>query len=648
MATIATAIRLNDMMSAPLRSVTNAMNMMLSSWTSLDGATSKGLDIGDVEAIRSELDSARRSLDQMGDAQEEFNDEVKRGITATDSLGKTIAGVVATLGLAKVANDAIEYASDLQEVQNVVDVTFDESAAVIDQWSTTTLDAFGLSELSAKQFAGTMGAMLKSSGINEKYITGMSQAITELSGDMASFYNLSGEDAFAKIRAGISGETEPLKQLGINMSVANLEAFALANGIETSYEKMSQAEQVMLRYNYLMQATADAQGDFARTSDSFANQQKLLTENWQQFTGTLAASVLPMLAAVMGFLNSTIAFISENWSIVAPIILGVAAALGVYLAATKGVELATRAWAAAQAFFNGVMSMNPIFIVIMGVILLIALISALIGAYNKATGSTISVLGIIVGAVTTAIAFIWNLVLSLLDVVLGVINALVNPFINLANFVGNVFTDPIGAVIHLFGDMADCVLGVLESIAKAMDKIFGSNMASTVQGWRSGLDSMVESAANKYGNGSYEKVAEHLNLSSESLGLSRWAYSDAWNYGYDLGEGVGDSVGGIFSGTDLMSMETMADYLAETPTMEDIASNTGSIDDSLKDAKKDLSYLRKIADTEWKKEFTTNNVKIDMTNNNTINDKGDLKGWAVSLRDILIEELDALHNGSYA
>ena len=110
---------------------------------------------------------------------------------------------------------------------------------------------------------------------------------------MASFYNLDIETAFEKIRSGISGETEPLKQLGINMSVANLEAYALAQGIETSYNSMTQAEQVMLRYNYLMSVTADAQGDFARTSGTWANQTRLLSENWKRFTGVLAEQLLP-------------------------------------------------------------------------------------------------------------------------------------------------------------------------------------------------------------------------------------------------------------------------------------------------------------------------------------------------------------------
>lgn len=116
-------------------------------------------------------------------------------------------------------------------MQNVVDVTFGQGASKINAWAKTTASAFGISELSAKQYSGTMGAMLKSMGLTTDASLNMSQKITELAGDLASFYNLDVDDAFTKIRSGISGETEPLKQLGINMSVANLEAYAMSKGI---------------------------------------------------------------------------------------------------------------------------------------------------------------------------------------------------------------------------------------------------------------------------------------------------------------------------------------------------------------------------------------------------------------------------------
>ena len=131
--------------------------------------------------------------------------------------------------------------------------------------------------------------------------------MTGLSADMASFYNLDSETAFEKIRAGISGETEPLKQLGINMSVANLEAFALSQGITKAYNAMTQQEQAMLRYNYLMQATADAQGDFARTSDGWANQVRVLTERFNALKAAIGQGLIAVLTPVIKVLNNLLA-----------------------------------------------------------------------------------------------------------------------------------------------------------------------------------------------------------------------------------------------------------------------------------------------------------------------------------------------------
>lgn len=225
--------------------------------------------IASVKDVTKAIESESRKWDKSA----------KEGTDAIDnSFSKMIGKIVGGLAAAGVANilkswgtAAIEAASDLQEVQNVVDVTFGESASVIEAWSKKAGEQFGLTETQAKKFTSTLGAMMKSAGMSGNEIVEMSTDLAGLAADMASFYNLDFDTAFAKIRSGISGETEPLKQLGVNMSVANLEAFALSKGLNKAFNEMSQGEQVMLRYQYLMQATSDAQGDFARTSDGYAN-----------------------------------------------------------------------------------------------------------------------------------------------------------------------------------------------------------------------------------------------------------------------------------------------------------------------------------------------------------------------------------------
>ena len=207
-------------------------------------------------------------------------------------------------------------------MQNVVDVTFGQGASKINAWAKTTASAFGISELSAKQYSGTMGAMLKSMGLTTAASLNMSQKITELAGDLASFYNLDVDDAFTKIRSGISGETEPLKQLGINMSVANLEAYAMSKGITTAYQKMSQADQALLRYNYLLSVTADAQGDFSRTSDSWANQVKVLSLNFDSLKSNIGQLLITALTPLLKQLNTLIEYANRAASAIASLFSG--------------------------------------------------------------------------------------------------------------------------------------------------------------------------------------------------------------------------------------------------------------------------------------------------------------------------------------
>lgn len=226
--------------------------------------------------------------------------------TAFAGVGKVLGSVIAVGSVAAFTKSCIDLGSDLAEVQNVVDVTFGSMSNDINTFAKDAIKQFGLSETSAKQYSSTMGAMLKSMGFTTKSALEMSKSITGLSADMASFYNLDSETAFEKIRSGISGETEPLKQLGINMSVANLEAYAISQGIKTAYSAMSQQEQTLLRYNYLMSATADAQGDFARTSGGWANQVRILKENFNSLKAELGQAFIAVGIPVITTLNGII------------------------------------------------------------------------------------------------------------------------------------------------------------------------------------------------------------------------------------------------------------------------------------------------------------------------------------------------------
>lgn len=293
-------------------------------------------------------------------------------LVGANVLGNFLTSAMQTAGtkLADLGEKGLTLASDLQEVQNVVDTTFDDGAEQIYKWADAAKESFGMSSLQAQNFNGTLGAMLKSMGLADDAVMQMSTDMVGLAGDMASFYNLDVSAAFDKIRAGISGETEPLKQLGINMSVANLEAYALAQGIETAYSKMSQAEQAQLRYSYLMSVTADAQGDFAKTSESYANQQRIFDLNMANLAATAGEKVLPVLNETVILLNeelpkavpvveeigetaaSAIEFVVDNGETLISVIGGVAGAVVTYKAATSGATIA-------QNLFNAAANANP-------------------------------------------------------------------------------------------------------------------------------------------------------------------------------------------------------------------------------------------------------------------------------------------------
>lgn len=221
----------------------------------------------------------------------------------TKNILKYALGIQGLLMAVSKLRGTLKLGSDITEVENVVDVSFGNLSKKAYDFAENAARQFGLSELFAKQYSGTMMAMLKASGVAQTAAADMSITLAGLAGDLASFYNLDTDEAFTKIRAGISGETEPLKQLGINMSVANLEAFALAKGITKSYQAMSQAEQTTLRYNYLMSVTGEQQGDFARTAGTWANQVRLLSLNFQSLKAVVGQGLISAILPAVKVLN---------------------------------------------------------------------------------------------------------------------------------------------------------------------------------------------------------------------------------------------------------------------------------------------------------------------------------------------------------
>lgn len=282
------------------------------------------IDESEYRAYRREIEQTEASIRRLTEEQNNLNSSTEEAAESTSRFGDVLRANIATKALEALldvlkkaagamkdyAIEGIQLASELVEKQNVVDVTFGSDSSKIYEFADTAAEKFGLTTLAAEQYAGTMGALFKSSGITEG-IDDMSIKMAQLAADMASFYNISSDTAFEKLRSGISGESEPLKALGINLSVANLEAYALSEGINTAWKNMSQAEQTMLRYNYILSQTADAQGDFERTSDSLANQQRIMQLNLQKLQAEIGEKLYPVAQDILGLINDHMPEIQE-------------------------------------------------------------------------------------------------------------------------------------------------------------------------------------------------------------------------------------------------------------------------------------------------------------------------------------------------
>lgn len=227
-------------------------------------------------------------------------------------LGAAIAAAFSVKVLVNFGKQAVNIASDMQEVQNVVDTAFGEMSYKMEEFADTAIEMYGISKLTAKQTGSTFAAMGSGMGLALDNATDMAVALTALSADMASFYNVEQDAAATALKSVFTGETETLKQFGIVMTQTNLEAYALSQGITKSYQAMSEAEKVMLRYGFVLQSTALAQGDFAKTSSGWANQTRILSEQWKEFSSiignVLMGVLLPAVRALNGALSSLIAY----------------------------------------------------------------------------------------------------------------------------------------------------------------------------------------------------------------------------------------------------------------------------------------------------------------------------------------------------
>ena len=632
MALIKSQLVLTDGMTGPLKSINKAMNIVLNSFEAMQDASGRAIDTASIQEAREELARASAALDQL-------EDHTNKSTDAFSRLAKAIGLVMIARKALDTIKTGIDYASDLAEVQNVVDVTFGSATEAINSWSKECLAAYGMNEVSAKRYAGTIGAMLKSSGLAGDAIVDMSKDMVGLAGDMASFYNLDLETAFEKIRSGISGETEPLKQLGINMSVANLEAYALSQGITTAYNEMSQAEQVMLRYNYLMSTTADAQGDFARTQDSYANQTRLLSESWLEFTGVMAEQLLPVLTTIVSWLNNIVAFLTENADMVSAVLVGLATTVGIL--AVAWVVHAAAQWlavAANQALIVSLLS-NPI----LWIALIIGVLVAAMYRWIQSIGGVknaweICKLALIVGWNAVKLAFFTG-VYWVIDLVDKLKLCWQKAGVAIANFMGDMKV----SVLTILQNMINGAIDIINKFIGVLNKIPGVSI-DAIEHVTFATTAAAENEAAKSARAA-DLAAYESELTSAKAG--RDAHIDS------LKAELNSSVDALQAAYAQAKADAAADSSAEQTALYGIGADTAGINDSagsaaasLKETTEDLKYMRDLAEQEAINRFTTAEVKIDMTGmTNRIDSDMDLDGVLNTLTEGFAEALEVAAEG---
>ena len=641
----------------------------------------------------------RDNVDEQG----RFNQEINEGVANADNLMNTIKGAVAAYATIQTVTKALDLSDTLtsttarlnlmndglqstQDLQNMIYLSAERSrgayqatADAVSKLGLMAGDAFGSSE----EIVAFMEQVNKQFTIAGTEAAGVEAAMLQLTQAMGSGvlrgeeYNSILEQAPNIIQAIADYMDVPKGQLKdmaaegqITADIVKAAMFAAADETNAKFEPMPMTfSQIWTSFQntalMAFQPVLNKMNEIAN-SDAFQTFVNNAIAGLSTVAG-IALEIFDLLVSVAGV-------VADNWSWLSPIIYGVAAALAVYYgwqvavntiqaiskgihiamaiaqmihaAATGALTAATAAEIAAQNGLNAALYACPIVWIIVLIIALIALFYAAVAAVNKFAGTSVSATGIICGAFMVALAFIGNIFVALWNLVVDVFVLIYNLVAEVANFIGNVFTDPIGAVCRLFFGLADTVLGILQALASAIDAIFGSNLAGSVQGWRDSLGGWVDET---FGKG--DEIMAKMN--ADDMKLGRFEYGAAWDAGYDLGEGIDESISNFdpssLFDTNIPSASDYSDLSNYTAGIGDgvgdIADNTGSIADSMDITEEDLKYLRDIAEQETINRFTTAEITIEQTNHNTVSGKMDLDGVVDGLTDAVNEAVDIIAEG---
>ena len=711
MATIRTALQVYDGMTRPLQSIHRATSILINSFESMQRVSGNAIDTSSIREARDELaragaafDEIEENIRQAGNQQDRFNRRIRDGTTAADGLWGKLKGIATTVGGLAAAKKIIGISDNLASTKARLNLIVDDGGSVGElekkimasaqrsrsAYFDTASAIASLGANAGAAFANTDEIIAFMEQINKQFVIGGASA----QGQSAAMLQLTQAMAAGALRGE---ELNSILENAPGIARAIESYMGIAEGSIKSYAEQGLITAEVVK-NAMFAAADETNAKFESMPKTWAQiwtsmQNKALSifapiltkinqignsERFTQVTDGIInglAGIASVATWVLDLLIGGAALVVDNWSWLAPIVGGVATAFlvlnGAMLAyktvtgivnaletvkaarlamttvATGAQTTATFAQTAAQYGLNAALYACPIVWIIILIIALVALFYAAVAAVNKFAGTSVSATGLICGAFMAALAFIGNIFIALWNLVVDVFVMIYNLVATVANFIGNVFNDPVGAVCRLFFDLADTVLSVLQALASAIDTIFGSNLAGSVQGWRDSLGGWVDST---FGKG--EEIMEKLN--AEDLHLGRFEYGAAFDMGYEFGQGVEDTVGGLFdfSAMDSLGAADGLDAFNLGNTLDgiygntgDTAGNTAAMSDALDIAEEDLAYMRDIAEREAINRFTTAEIKVEQHNENHISKDTDLDGIMDAWANDFAEKLDVSEEG---
>lgn len=630
MATIQTAVQLYDGVSAPLRSINSALNIVLDSFQAMQSAGNQAIDVSRIEQARQEvikaglaMDTWESSIKKASNEQNQLNNSLKTGQNQASNLMNTLKSMVGAYvgiqGIQKLVGVSDRTTSTTARLNMIVDdggsvealeekimqsaqrsrASYLDTAQAISQMGLLAGDAFQTND-ELIQFTETLNKQFVIAGANQ---AGASAATLQLTQALSSGV-LRGEELNSVF------EQAP----NVIQSIADYLDVPIGSIREMASEGEITAEIVK---NAMLSATQSV-------NEQFESMPMTWGQVWTQMQNIALTALQPVL--------NLISWTANNIEIIGPIVLGVVGAFLTYQIAVNGVAAATKAWTAAQAILNAVMAANPVVLIIMAVMLLVAAFYAVIAAINKFTGTSLSATGIIVGALAAAGAFVINLFIGVINSVVQLIwSVFVTPFIGIIEWILNVCMggfDSFGdAVANLIGQIIGWFLDLGKVVTTIIDAIFGTD-------WTSGLEGLRQNVI------AWGKNENAITVEHSAPQFERIEYGDAWDAGYNLGQGIEQSIG------DTLGIGGMGGtFDAMSSGISEVAGNTEKMADAMSIAEEDLKYMRDIAEQKAINRFTFADVSVQMTNHNNVNSEVDLDGVANHVFDVLYEQSQMLASG---